>query len=164
LTDMASIILFVISCAGGTIRGITRLQKILFLLQQEVGICNFHFMPFKFGPYSPEVTITVNSLEKQNLLKIDKEVGYSLLQENPTQVISLTDEGQLKAQEVAESLDTITRLKAQFIIDRFSRVPLTYLIAYIYAKYPEFTTLSEIKDAVREWRSIYELRFQILPR
>lgn len=53
--DPGSIVLYVVYCAGGVIRGMTRLQKILFLVQQEIGLSNFDFKPYKFGPFSPEV-------------------------------------------------------------------------------------------------------------
>ena len=35
---------------GGTIRGLTRLHKVAFLIQQEIGIGRFNFKPSKYGP------------------------------------------------------------------------------------------------------------------
>lgn len=162
--DSIDIILIVIYCAGGTIRGMTRLQKILFLLQQEAGLGNFNFVPYKFGPFSREITSLVNTLVNQNLLTIKSEAEYNFLQESPVQVISLTEMGRAETKKTIEKLDKITLLKVRFLVRRFVQIPLTYLIAYVYAKYPEYTTLSEIGDLVREWRDIYGLRIQNLPR
>ncbi|MEM4474195.1 MAG: hypothetical protein QXY75_04365 [Candidatus Bathyarchaeia archaeon] len=162
--DPDSTILLVLHYAGGSIRGMTRLQKILFLVQQEAGLGSFNFEPYKFGPFSPEIDSLVKSLEEQDLLKIIETNDYNPLQEAPTKIIILTDKGKYKAKESSTAINHVTSLKTSFLVKRFVNVPLTYLIAYIYAKYPEYTTLSEIKEIVEKWRETYGLRLGVLPR
>jgi len=158
------IILLVLYNAGGVIHSMTRLQKIIFLIQQEAGLGDFNFKPYKFGPYSPEIDNIVRSLEDQELLKITEITEYNPLQEVPTKIIVLTDKGKCMAKESFTTIDHVTSLKVRYLVKRFVKVPLTYLIAYIYSKYPEYTTLSEIKEIVEKWREIYGLKFRALPR
>lgn len=160
----SSIILLVLYYAGGVIRGMTRLQKVLFLIQKEAGFGNFNFKPYKFGPFSPEIDNLVVSLEEQGLLEVIETTEYNPLQESPTKTIILTDKGMCRAKELSATVDRVTSLKVSFLAKRFVKVPLTYLIAYIYAKYPEYTNLSEIKEIVEKWREIYGFKFGLLPR
>jgi len=164
MIDPTSVILLTIYFAGGTIRGITRLQKVLFLLQEEADLCKFNFIPYRFGPYSYEVTNLVNSLLSRNILKKKYVTVFDFLQENPMEIIYLTNKGHAEVKKIIEKVDNITLLKMRFLVRKFSSIPLTYLIAYVYAKYPEYTTLSEIKKLVKEWRDVYGLRLQDLPR
>lgn len=57
----------------GSISGITRLQKFLFLLQEEAGLKELHdggfeFEPYKAGPYSPKVYDDLELLENLGLI------------------------------------------------------------------------------------------------
>ncbi|MCH4816762.1 MAG: hypothetical protein QXY87_13585 [Saccharolobus sp.] len=44
------------------------------------------------------------------------------------------------------------------IVNKYIHLPLEYLLALIYAKYPEMTELSEIKDKVEEFQKMYNLK------
>src|SRR5687768_3535597 len=53
--------------------GITRLQKLIFLLEREEGLegsgSKFSFTPYKAGPYSPEIYDDLEFLENLGLLE-----------------------------------------------------------------------------------------------
>jgi uncharacterized protein YwgA len=163
MLDPVSFILACIFWAGGIIKGKTRLQKIIFLLQQELGITIFEFKPYRFGPFSSQLNEIIDSLLNQGLLQMQKS-KFSSLEEKSIEIVSLTNEGIAKAEQVIESLDNVTRITARILAKHYAMVPLTYLIAYIYAKYPDFTTLSEIKEIVEKWRGIYGLKLEFLSR
>ncbi|MEM2136813.1 MAG: hypothetical protein QXI93_02520 [Candidatus Methanomethylicia archaeon] len=127
----SEVVLFVIYCSNGVISGITRLQKIIFLLQREMGLGNFIFKPYQFGPFSMEVKYVVQSLENQGFLKVEEGSEFSPLQEHPIKIIRLTSQGLCEAEKIMGKLDEKTFLKAQILVRYLNRVPLTYLIAYI---------------------------------
>jgi len=47
---------------GGTVEGTTRLQKIVFLVQKELGLGGFRFIASKYGPWSKELENLVQEL------------------------------------------------------------------------------------------------------
>jgi len=131
--------------------GVTRLQKIAFLLQQEVGLGeDISFEPYYYGPFSREIADALRYLERKGLVDIvDGPSG---------KIIVLTDIGRGEAERLEENVEPelrdIARIKAAF----YARVPLTYLLAYVYTRYPDYAIFSEIGDKVQRWARIYRLR------
>lgn len=67
-----------------SIEGITRLEKLIFLLKEEKGFLkektdedNFNFIPFKMGPWSSEVYDEVDFLESLGLINKDSNEKQS---------------------------------------------------------------------------------------
>jgi len=131
--------------------GVTRLQKIAFLLQQEVGLGkDISFEPYYYGPFSREIADALRYLKRKGLVDIvDGPSG---------KIIVLTDIGRGEAERLEENVEPelrdIARIKAAF----YARVPLTYLLAYVYTRYPDYAVFSEIGDKVQRWARIYRLR------
>jgi len=72
----------------------------------------------------------------------------------------LTEKGKLNVKELLEQLkneDENKLNKAMEIIQSHKNDYLTYLIAYTYKHYPEFTAKSIIKNKVEEWIRYYHL-------
>lgn len=157
--------------------GITRLEKLLFLLKQESNLVSqkkresvFNFVPFRMGPWSQEVYDEADFLESLGLLNKKKtgeasvedsahtdELFDSLIltkyQKNDfnsrnesVERFELTEKGKAIAQGIWNKLTDedkkqITRIKAQF-----NKMNLRQFLRYVYKKYPEYASKSEIKE------------------
>ena len=165
--------------------GITRLQKLVFLLEKEEGIephSGFGFEAYKAGPYSPRLYDDLEFLE--NLGYIESEVTAEASEPEAAEVdrlsfdhlmgvevehssdgndvdgpasadtfeerrFKLTDQGRAHIEELLTSegyapvVNKIRRIKS-----RFGRFSLNDLLYYVYRKYPEMTTESEIRDKI----------------
>lgn len=133
----------------------------------------YRFQPYRLGPFSAEVYDDIELLAQAGILsrqdvdpsgmpviQVDTAVaaGIDRLNHNLAEMerlnalstlVSLTERGRRFAQALAESvsrnnpalLATLQALKAVWV-DR----PLTELLGYVYRRYPEYTTESEIID------------------
>ncbi len=157
------------------IQGTTRLQKLLFLLEREAGLratqgSDFEFEAWKFGPVSKELYDDLEKLENLGLLQsvpisasaspeLD-EYGLSfddLMGEEEDQARESSEEKQyhLTPQGLEwiqkrvhptrdkDALDKIRRIK-----EKYGALSLQDLLHYVYTKYPDMTTASEIKTRV----------------
>lgn len=168
--------------------GITRLQKLLFLLQMEADAkevdSGFEFAPYKAGPYSAklyddleflenlglvESSVSGDAVEAEaveiDLLSFDELMGDSADPFQNTKDgfgasdayeerrFTLSDRGRERVTKLLDNeslisiVDGIRRIKG-----KFSKYSLNDLLYYIYTKYPEWTTESEIKDQVMRKR------------
>jgi len=156
------------------INGITRLQKLLFLLENEGSIERighaYRFEPYKAGPYSPAIYDDLEFLE--NLGFINSETSGVATEEEAADLdftfdelmadedlktpdaydekrFTLSTEGIKKVKSLLASdqyrpvADSIRRIKS-----KYGNYSLNDLLYYIYTKYPEMTTESEIKEHV----------------
>ncbi len=155
------------------INGITRLQKFLFLLENEDYIKKvgqgYEFEAYKAGPYSPTLYDDLEFLENLELIEsetsgvateeeeADMDVTFEELMDDEIKTpdlydekrYSLTREGLEKVKSLLESekykpiIDGIRKIKS-----KFGKYSLDDLLYYVYTKYPDWTTESEIKDQV----------------
>lgn len=165
--------------------GITRLQKLLFLLGEEEGLkptdVGFEFEAYKAGPYSPELYDDLEFLENLGLLEgevtseasepeaeevdrlsfdhlmgrdVEKSSdgdfdGASAADAYEERRFQLTEEGRnrinqlLKSGEMVPVANKIRRIKS-----KYGKYSLKDLLYYVYTKYPEMTTESEIREEV----------------
>ena len=151
--------------AEDRINGITRLEKLLFLVDQECGHQgliekSFRFIPYHYGPYSKEIYEAVELLEEAGLVSehrvfTDSELDRAeeLLYSDMTTEISyerqfkLTEDGK----DVAEYLSNgHPNLQAEIseIKDRYVGLTLQNLIFHVYNQYPEYAESSVIRDRV----------------
>jgi hypothetical protein len=156
--------------------GITRLEKLIFLAKLEQGFLrdvpdqqDFHFVPFKMGPWTQEVYDEIDFLESLGLLAkeqrselsvedeahneelfsdlvLDKYQKSSIALDETTDAFQLTAEGKKKAAEIWARLSVEERQKLMSIKRRFNNMNLKQFLRYVYNKYPEYTSASEIKE------------------
>lgn len=152
-------------------RGITRLEKLIFLLAKEQGVeaANdlYSFKAYKFGPFSIDVYEATEFLRGLGLLDISERSFTSyfasteeeLLAEEITEddeedgspvtarekIYSLTEAGK----RAAESLRDIWEkerpkdlAKIDDTIRRFSILPLNQIIRYVYRRHPDMASNS----------------------
>lgn len=152
--------------AQNRINGITRLEKLLFLIDKECKHANvsepFKYIAYHYGPYSKEVYEAVELLEEAGLLREHREFTDSdldraeeLLYSDTTTEISyerqflLTDDGKAVADYLAKShlrlQEQIERLK-----DQYAGRSLQNLIFHVYNAYPDYAMRSIIRDKVMQ--------------
>lgn len=161
---------------GEPIVGITRLTKLLFLLERETSVKDgFKFVPYKMGPYSPDITPIIEFLSTfpspdsplvtkhkgDGPAKIDPEESkywqdiasdddniYAFADQN-NQKFQLTGKGMKVAETVWEGQPEEVRVAIEAIKVKYSPKPLRSLLRYVYETYDDMTSESEIKDWVK---------------
>ena len=150
----------------GRVEGITRLEKLVFLLQKESEIGSLltedpDYRPDNFGPFSVKVYQAVETLAAANLVMDSSELSQSTedmwessqivgTESDPyaTRNFSLTQRGEKYYRALINELPEDTENKLAQLKNRFAPLPLRQLIRYVYTKYPEFTQKSLIKDDI----------------
>jgi uncharacterized protein len=160
-----------------TFNGVTRLEKLIFLLGAEAGLSDvedlFTFRAYKFGPYSKGVYEAAEFLESMNLVDVEIRPYYSyfLAEEekelsrdidDPTEedlapagqerLFSLTGNGRLLAQRLREQWkedrpDELRRLDET--VQRYGTLPLNQIIRYVYRRFPKMAERSIHPEAQR---------------
>ena len=150
---------------SGQIDGITRLEKLIFLLQKESDIGRLltedpEFHAHHFGPFSSSIYHAVDTLKTAGL--IEERLKYSgsaedawetaniVGQDAPysSRAFRLTELGNKYYIALEEEFSTELAESVGSFKDRFASMPLRQLVRYVYTKYPEFTENSIIKDEI----------------
>ncbi|MCI0614189.1 hypothetical protein L0244_14475 [bacterium] len=127
------LVLAALSPAEGAPYRPVQVQKLLFLIDRKipelVGGPHFDFKPYNYGPFDRDVYLVLESL---------KDEGYvDFLGENTWTDYKLTHAGQMRGEEVFNSLDE----KAQEYLRKISSVvrKLTFaqLVSAIYREFPD---------------------------
>jgi len=159
--------------ASGEIKGITRLEKLIFLLERETKSKDewlgedAKFEPYNFGPFSQRVYQAVDLLSSAGLLNdsdspatddIDtwelrdniglEEGGDRRRDQYVTRDFKLTDLGWRYFRALEHELPSDSLAEVAEFKRRFAFLPLRQLVRYVYLRYAEFTTKSIIRDAV----------------
>ena len=183
-----SLILCLIGLKGdtldGRLGGITRLQKLIFLLDREYNVqANgvdepLKFVPYKAGPYSPQIyddleylenlgyitgepvgsstreeTSEVDALNFNNLF--DTSQGAAVSSPHLQKIFSLTSKGKEKTAQLIRNIKNKAFLESiQKIKSKYGDYFLNDLLHYVYTKYPAMTTESEIKAKILNLRPL----------
>ena len=156
--------------------GITRLEKLIFLAKFDQALLesappehDFHFLPFRMGPWTQEIYDEVDFLESLGLLTKERDAEYSpedeahddqlfsdlvldkyqrggVAMDEGSEVFRLTEQGRKKAVEVWSRIPDEEKQKLIALKRRFNNMNLRQLLRYVYNKYPQYTTESEIKE------------------
>lgn len=139
--------ILLVDVSGGTIRGRTRFQKLVFLFQQshKTDGSGFKFYPWDYGPYSKELQEYLNALVSTGLVAetpVLLDTGGKRIYE-----YHLTAPGRHYLRERINSPEG-KRMTSQVeqMWKEWGTRPLDELIHHVYAKHPEFTTRSKLLD------------------
>jgi uncharacterized protein len=153
----------------GDLDGVTRLEKLVFLLEHETPVRSWateaaDFRSHKFGPFSAKIYKAADTLSAYGLLRDSASLSDNTedrweavnvvfderdeLDPYTTRTFKLTERGRqyyaaLIRELPPEAEELLTRFK-----DRFASLPLRQLVRYVYERYPEFTDKSEIRDEI----------------
>ena len=151
------------------IDGITRLEKLLFLLERETDVGHsltedLGFEAHNFGPFSSKTYQMIPILSAAGLVTDSSELAdttddtweYQKLiddtawDDDPyaTRDVALTDLGKRYYRALLEELPDGTEDELRRFKTRFASIPLRQLVRYVYQKYPEFTGKSLIRQDI----------------
>jgi hypothetical protein len=152
----------------GYLEGITRLEKLIFLLERETPAREWltddaDFRSWRFGPFSSKVYQAADTLAAANLIRDSASIAHNaedrwesltgLMDKDDvdpytTRTFELTDRGERYYRALLEDLPpNAEQILSQFK-QRFAGLPLRQLVRYVYERYPQFTDKSEIRDQV----------------
>ncbi len=163
--DVLLLLLYSMSGEGANepVASITRVEKMMYLLQEETEFSGvqqekFEYKPWKFGPFSKGIYESLDLLFSVDLLDIevrelpnypehserDELKLTGLEEEEPVieKVFSLTDRGGRVAEKLRDLISKKDWAELINLKRRFDEVPLTALIQYVYREYPETATAS----------------------
>lgn len=149
---------------GEPVCGITRLQKLLFLLWKEGKIYEdlpnlYNFKAYDFGPCIDDLYDDLDFAEDIELISIQEvpsgnefeggdedaflaDFGFRLVKRVTRKDFALTNAGQEAAKEIYDNLDAQRRQRLDQIKRRFNSMPFFDLLRYVYRKYPKFAKKS----------------------
>jgi hypothetical protein len=162
---------------GEQIRGITRFEKLLFLLEKETEFKkyldrDFQFEAYDYGPFSVEVFDHLEALEVAHLIETrtveskhraeafdaleiesdtitDEDLQQMAADETKKlKIYKLTEKGMQVGKALFESMADEERRNLREMKTRFNSISLHRLLRYVYRHYPKETEESIIKEKV----------------
>lgn len=132
------------ACEQEPIEGRTRLQKMVFLMQQRfeekgedpLQTDGFKFIPYDYGPFSKDLYAELDRMsEKEEIKDSIEEIGDDSVKYD----YYIQDYGEefTENQLVKEEAQIILQL-AEEIKNEYNDVPLSDLIDDVYSKYPKY--------------------------
>jgi len=153
----------------GRLEGITRLEKLIFLLERETAARSWlsedaDFRPYNFGPFSSKVYQAADMLAAARILddsgadantqedswERDNVIGAISSESDPyvTRDFKLTDRGWRYYTVLLEQLPNGAIDELEDFKSKFAALPLRQLVRYVYQRYENFTTRSVIRDDI----------------
>lgn len=152
----------------GQLAGVTRLEKLIFLLERETAardwdLATAEFKSYKFGPFSAAVYQAADTLAAAALVRdsarsaddvSDRWESVSALMDDgdvdpyTTRDFALTDRGESYYKALLKELPPNAETVLSEFKQRFATLPLRQLVRYVYERYPQFTDESEIRDQI----------------
>jgi hypothetical protein len=165
--DVVLALLYAPGASGKTaepVHGITRLQKLLFLLWKEGNFYQhapdlYNFKAYDFGPCMDDLYDDLEFAEDVGLIEVTevptgneyegadedaflRDFGFQLVKKQTRRDYSLTADGCEAAKKIVDALDDGSRDRLGQIKRRFNSMPFFDLLRYVYRKYPSFAKKS----------------------
>ncbi|QLG28181.1 helix-turn-helix transcriptional regulator [Halorarum halophilum] len=132
------------ACEGDEIEGRTRLQKLVFLMEQELeeesksslDSPDYGFIAYDYGPFSKELYDDLDSLEDADLIDVEEE---DITDGKVKYTYRLTEEGRSWARHLIDNEGaTGVYSLAEDLKEEYNDMLLSDLINKVYAEYPEY--------------------------
>jgi len=126
------------------VEGRTRLQKLVFLMEQELDEVpaasldspDYNFIPYDYGPFSKELYDDLDSLEEAGFIDVEEE---PMADGKVKYIYRLTRQGQSWVQnQLADSSAGEAHSLAENLASEYNDMLLSDLIDEVYAEYPEY--------------------------
>lgn len=148
------------------LEGITRLEKLIFLMEKETDLGKLlteepEFKPYDYGPFSAKIYDAVEVLKAAGLLEESGRLSESpedswesanlILGDDAqyaTRDFQLTEKGRRYYNALASDLGKDAVKSASRLKDQFGSLPLRQLIRYVYQRHERFTERSKIRDKI----------------
>ncbi|MFA9518130.1 DUF4065 domain-containing protein [Halopenitus sp. H-Gu1] len=155
--DRRTDVVFILFYFAEEIRGVTKLQKLLFLIEQETEFFEeykddvaFNFAPYKMGPFSDEVyselefLLQLNAIESKSIQPEASEPSPSLKDKR----FIITPKGEKIAKTLVELLEPSYQVEIEELVEKYNSMYLRDLLRYVYSTYPDYAVESEIQDKI----------------
>lgn len=143
LISQEDTILVALSPAGGMPYSPVQVQKLLFLVDQNLspflGGPKFDFQPYHYGPFDKRVYSTLEDLARRGMVEITRGSGN-------WPEYRLTPEGQARAAEVMAGLDERARSYLGRTSTFVRNLSFSELVSAIYKAYPEMRARSVFQE------------------
>lgn len=131
------------------IYGRTRIMKAMFLVQRKLRkefntSAGFEFKAYKYGPFDEDVYEALEDLQRKNLVEKMPADEHASPRDEPK--YELTQAGTIEAGKLYDQLDDQQQKLLEWVRYEQADRPLGSLLSYVYRKYPDMTTESEIAD------------------
>jgi len=153
--DRRTDVVFILFHHAGSIRGITKLQKLLFLVEEETEFFEeygdklaFEFSAHKMGPFSKHVYEEIRFLQQLKAIETKPMEGKPDVEGLTNKVFHITPKGEKIASELSNQLESKYDEELRALVEKYNPMELRDLLRYVYEEYPAFTTESEIKDEI----------------
>ncbi|QOS10421.1 uncharacterized protein HfgLR_01340 [Haloferax gibbonsii] len=154
--DRRTDVVFILFHHAESIHGITKLQKLLFLIEEETAFFEeykddlaFEFDAHKMGPFSKHVYEEIRFLQQLNAIKTEPMENESEGEDQLTnKIFHITPKGKKIASELASQLEPRYNEELAEVVENYNDMELRELLHYVYTEYPSFATESEIKDEI----------------
>jgi len=127
--------LLAIACAEGAPLTPVQLQKVLFLLGERqkkvVGSGFYHFRPYNYGPFSPDIYRDAETLESEGLVQIDRDAP-----QRTWALYRATPEGLRWAQELAATIPPVSSDYLRRLVEWARSLSFHQLVSAVYRAYP----------------------------
>src|SRR6266508_4134663 len=149
---------------GEAIKGITRLQKLLFLLWKEghfyEAVPNlYNFEAYDLGPCMDDLYDDLEFVEELGLVKVDevpsgneyeggdeeafqRAFGFRFVKRDSRRDFSLTPSGLEAGKEIYDALSEKDQESLNLIKKKYNKMAFWDLLRYVYKKYPAFAEKS----------------------
>ena len=133
----AIIPLHIIFLSGKSLKGRTRLQKLVFLSQQKAkGKFDYDFEPAPYGPLSYKLNHTLERMKKLGLVKETTEYTQS---GNQVICYNLTKEGiDLLELGISKFIDSEIKEANQSVVVQYGGMPYVEFLDYVHNEYPQY--------------------------
>ena len=152
---------FILFHHADSVEGITRLQKLFFLLQEETDFANvyekatFEFEPYDYGPFSEGIYSALEflvALDAVEQVSPDSEVDGVRDEEHQSQYAGkrfvMTEKGHKISKRFSDTVDDDIESEIEDVLDEYGDLELEELLEYVYKQYPDYTVNSKIKDEI----------------
>lgn len=170
------LVLLVLRASGAHVAGITRLQKLVFLVTQDPEYAQLvrrneapdvRFSPYKMGPFNADLYEAVETLQsfRPSLLSaaeassgIDEVETSRFIEDNDLDrsepaygqpmptIFRLTPQGKTLAGKLWEIASPDLQRAIERVVRQYGNLPLRELLRRVYTQYPQWTSRSEIRD------------------
>jgi uncharacterized protein len=133
--DRQSLMLAALAASDGATHSPVQVQKLFFLLDKRIpsytGGPHFHFIPYDYGPFDPEVYDELHKLEQKGLVIIEHQPSTRW------KSYRLTPQGQQWGEKLLGEIDEIARRYIRDVSRWVRSLSFAQLVSAIYKAYPE---------------------------
>lgn len=157
--DRRTDVVFILFYFAESVRGVTKLQKLLFLIEQETEFFKeyedevaFDFAPYKMGPFSEHVYSEIEFLLQLSAIEsVPMDVPVRFTESDSrlgNKTFKITPKGEKIAKQLVRLLESEYEDELENVITKYNSMSLRDLLQYVYSTYPDYAEESEIQTEV----------------